>query len=184
MPETKTQRTTTTLSEQALIDLIQPCIGDGPNLITHTQAMLLYSGSIDEALTGVPGIHPQTRDEYLRLRAAADLSRALIIPQTAPLDLVSIYKSRSCAPPPIESDTQKRQLDAITSMHVDNERLHAQQRAKRYEELVNAANPKCLTTIKARGGGHQCTYNTVPGARHCKRHLDVMVCRFAVAAAL
>jgi hypothetical protein len=169
--------------EQALIGLIEPCIGDGPNLISHTQAMLLYNGSIVEALTAVPGIHPQTRDEYLRLRAAADKSRALLIPQTVVPDLVAIYQSRTTAPPPIESDTQERELDIITTLHVDNERLHAQRRAKRYEELLTAINPKCLTSIKGRGGGHQCAYNAVPGGKYCKRHLGVEVCtRFVVAA--
>jgi hypothetical protein len=177
MPETKTtQRTTTTLSEQALIGLIQPCIGDGPTLISHTQVMLLYNGSIEEALTAVPGIHPQTRDEYLRLRAAADKSRALLIPKTEVPNLVTIYKSRITAPPPIESDTQERELNILTAIQVGNEQLHQQRRAKRYEELLDALNPKCLMTIKDRGGGHQCAYNAVPGGKYCKRHLGVAVC--------
>jgi hypothetical protein len=98
----------------------------------------------------------QQRGNFIRLRAAADSARALFIPNAQPTNMLSIYKARVSAPPPPEDAEQERAIVFLTTQHVENERLHAVRRRKRYNEMLEACNPKCITTIDDRTGGHQC----------------------------
>jgi hypothetical protein len=97
----------------------------------------------------------------------------------APLctNLIDIYQARPSAPPPPESHAQALAISLITERHVENERLQAERRKNHYAVMLEALNPKCITTVSDRTGGHQCRVSSVVGSKYCKRHLDGEVCR-------
>jgi hypothetical protein len=172
MSENQLQQARTS-SERALAAFIGPYIGTTTKHINAEQANFLYIGSADQAAAMCTD--PQQRGEFIRLRAAADSSRALVIPGAPPTNMLSIYKAQVSAPPPPENTEQERAIVLITTQHVENERLHAERRRKRYSEMLEACNPKCITTIDDRTGGHQCGNHALVGGKYCKRHLDVEV---------
>jgi hypothetical protein len=175
MSENQATATVNNLQEQALASFIAPYVG---NAITADQAKFLYMGPIDQAAAAFT--NSPERAQFLRLRTAADDARALTIPKPQATNLLDIYRARPSAPPPHESTTQERAIAVITERHVENERLQAERRRKRYAELLEACNPKCITTIYDRTGGHQCGNHALVGGKYCKRHLDVEVCDVAL----
>jgi hypothetical protein len=172
MSENQLQQAKTT-SERALAAFISPFIGRGPMRLSNDQANFLYSGPADQAAAQCN--NPQQRGDFIRLRAAADNTRALVIPHAQPTNLTGIYNARVSAPPAPEDTEQARAIGLITGRLVENERLHAERRRKRYSDMLEAFNPKCITTIDDRAGGHQCGNHSI-GGKYCKRHLDVEVC--------
>jgi hypothetical protein len=177
MSENQATCTVNNPQELALANYIAPFIGCGPHAINNAQAKFLYMGPVEPAAAAFAD--PQERERFLQLRTAADHVRALSIPKQQDINMLDIYRARPSAPPLHESTTQEHAIAAITERHVENERLHAERRRKRYAEMLDAINPKCITTINDRTGGHQCTSHAVVGGKYCKRHLDMEVRRFA-----
>jgi hypothetical protein len=127
-------------------------VGNGAMQISTTQARFLYVGPADQAAAAID--NKEMREKFVRLRAAADDSRSLIIPRAQPTNILGLHQRRASAPPPPENAEMERAIAILTTKNVENERLHAHRRLKRYSEMLEVVNPKCLTTISDRTGGH------------------------------